>query len=130
MEIEALERKKAEKAAKKAAKAAKRAAKAAAKGGDGAVENGTAADSANGVVNGGSAAKAGNGHEQTAEDRTTTGILTSEKNARDIKIIQFSLALYGKTFVQDTLRRWWRCGDPTQLRTGISFHTDGVRTTH
>ena len=36
------------------------------------------------------------------QDRTATGILTSEKNARDIKVSSFSLSLYGRMLVEDT----------------------------
>lgn len=40
--------------------------------------------------------------EAVASNRTTTGILAVDKNARDIKVISFSLALHGLVLVEDT----------------------------
>jgi len=54
-----------------------------------------------------SAAKAASAHgdakaKENAAARTSTGILTSEKRARDIKIASFSLSLYSNVLVEDT----------------------------
>jgi ATP-binding cassette, subfamily F, member 2 len=40
--------------------------------------------------------------EVKPSNRTTTGILAVDKNARDIKVISFSLALHGLVLVEDT----------------------------
>lgn len=40
--------------------------------------------------------------EMNAAERVATGILSSEKRARDIKITSFSLSLYGRHLVEDT----------------------------
>jgi ATP-binding cassette subfamily F protein 2 len=71
-------------AAKKAAEKAERLEKAAAKGGGAVSEDSTPKEKA------------------TFQVRTATGILTSEKNARDIKVSSFSLSLYGRMLVEDT----------------------------
>eukprot|EP00300_Choanocystis_sp_HF-7_P036932 c52891_g1_i1.p1 GENE.c52891_g1_i1~~c52891_g1_i1.p1 ORF type:complete len:619 (-),score=160.90 c52891_g1_i1:107-1909(-) len=87
-EMSIAERKKAEKAAKKAAANAKREAKKEkpAAGETPEVEEEEVPQEAKVVIS----------------DRTTTGLLVSEKNSRDIKIIQFSLSMFGRVFVNDT----------------------------
>lgn len=40
--------------------------------------------------------------EVAPSNRTTTGILAVDKNARDVKVISFSLALHGLVLVEDT----------------------------
>lgn len=80
----------------KDARAAARAAKKAQEKADRAAKKGTAENG-----------KEGGGEDvvktkAVVQDRTATGILTSEKNARDIKVSSFSLSLYGRMLVEDT----------------------------
>lgn len=50
----------------------------------------------------GQAPTAGLGHDPEAGNRTSTGVLTSHRDSRDVKIEQYSLSFYSQILLQDT----------------------------
>lgn len=90
-----MDEKTAAKLAKMEARAAKRAEKTEKK-------TGVAAGGGGAAAGGGAGAVPGEPVDGSADERTATGILQSEKRSRDLKIGSFSLSLYGRVLVEDT----------------------------